>query len=93
MAMFDHDALPVMGLVVLVGTGVSRGPCAIRDSLTRNRSPFEWADADQHGAVRTAPGVLAVELSAVLAPSLAEAARAPRMPETRAATGKLVLKP
>jgi hypothetical protein len=91
--MFDHDARPVAGLVVLAGTRVSHGPYAIRDLLSQNRYPFEWADADQPGAVRAAPGVPVIEPTAVLAPTLAEAAKAPRLLETGATTGKLVHKP
>jgi hypothetical protein len=76
-----------------LGTRVSHGPYAIRDLLSQSRYLLEWADADQSGAVRAAPGVPAIEPTAVLAPTLAEAARAPRLLETGATTGKLVLKP
>jgi hypothetical protein len=79
MSMFDHDVRPVTGLVVLVGTRVSRSPYAIRDPLAQNRYPFEWADA--------------ITPSAELAPTLAEAAKARRLPETGATTGKVVLRP
>src|SRR6266700_2907426 len=63
MSMFDYDARPVTPLPVLVGTTASRGAYAIRDFLSRNGYPFEWADACQPDAVRAVLGVAEVEPS------------------------------
>jgi CheY-like chemotaxis protein len=63
MSMFDYDARPVTPLLTLVSETTSRRAYAIRDFLSRNGYPFEWADAGQPEAVRAVRGVAEVEPS------------------------------
>ena len=65
MSMFDYDARPVTPLLTLVSGTTSRRAYAIRDFLSRNGYPFEWADAGQPEAVRAVLGVAEVEPSAL----------------------------
>ena len=50
-------------MLTLVNETTSRRAYAIRDFLSRNGYPFEWADAGQLEAVRAVLGVAEVEPS------------------------------
>src|SRR5260370_41344641 len=65
MSMFDYDTRPATPLPILVGTRATPGAYAIRDFLSRNGYPFEWADAGQPAPVRAVLGVAEVESSAL----------------------------